>query len=450
MKRLLYLLACLPLAACFTTETREVPAPDSGGATTIQDMGSKAFSTPAPNLSAEALALHRRGDAGFEAKFVTAPAPVNGGLGPVFNNTSCVACHAGDGRGRPPAPGEILSSLLFRLSLPGADAHGGPAPVPGYGGQLQTRAVVGKEPEAQVEIAYRDSAVRFADGTEATLRVPAYRMTDYYLPMPAEVLLSPRVAPPVFGLGLLEAIDESAVLALADEDDKDGDGISGKANYSWDALAGKKALGRFGWKANTPSLLLQTAAAYNNDMGITTRVFPRETCDGQAQGCDSAAAEVDSATLAAVTFYVRSLAVPARRHTGDPEVRRGERLFKTLQCAACHIPSFRTGAFEGIPEISGQSIQPFTDLLVHDMGEGLADGRPDFLATGREWRTPPLWGIGLTETVNGHTQFLHDGRARNLTEAVLWHGGEAGKAREGFKSLSAADRNALLAFLDSL
>lgn len=443
-------LATLLVTGCFTTESPETASPDAGGATTIRSEGSHAFSSPAGNLSEEALRFHAEGDAAFEANFVTAPAPVNGGLGPVFNNTSCSACHAADGRGRPPANGETLSSLLFRMSLPGADGHGGPLPVPGYGTQLQPRAVFGKSPEAQVEILYRDSTVRFADGTEASLRIPSYRMTGYYQPVPEECLLSPRVAPPVFGLGLLEAVPESAVLALADEADGNGDGISGKANYVWDEVAGKKALGRFGWKANVADLFLQSAAAYNNDMGITSWIFPQETCFGQSQGCESAGPEIDSATLAAVTFYVRTLAVPARRRTGDAGVQRGEALFRTLRCAGCHVPELATGDFSGIPEISGQAIQPFTDLLVHDMGEGLADGRPDFLAGGREWRTPPLWGIGLTEVVNGHTRFLHDGRARNLTEAILWHGGEAEKARKDFLALDADGRKILLAFLNSL
>ena len=438
------------LAGCFSVEAPRTAPAESGGATTIRDITSAAFSSPAPNLDAADLAFHREGDAAFEATFVTAPAPVRGGLGPVFNNTSCVACHAGDGRGRPPAPGESMASMLIRLSVPGRDEFGGPSPVPGYGGQLQQRAVYGARPEAQVTIAYRDSLVRFADGAEASLRIPDYALADGYLPMPEGVLTSARVAPPVFGLGLLEAVEERAILAHADPEDKDGDGISGRANYAWDVLAGRAALGRFGWKSNTPGLLQQCAAAYNNDMGITTPVFPRETCYGQSQGCAETAPEVDSATLAAVTFYVRTLAVPARRGGEDPATRNGESLFRSLGCAACHLPDLGTAAEAPIRALAGQAIHPYTDLLLHDMGEGLSDGRPDFLATAREWRTPPLWGIGLTATVNSHTQFLHDGRARDLTEAILWHGGEAEKSKEGFRALDGNGRKALLAFLNSL
>lgn len=438
------------LAGCLSPESPRMDPPESGGATTIHDVSSAAFSAPAPNLDSQALELHRAGDAAFEAKFVTAPAPIRGGLGPVFNNVSCVACHAGDGRGRPPADGEALASMLVRLSVPGADTHGGPLPVPGYGGQLQPRAVFGASPEAQVSIAYRDSVVRYADGAEARLRIPSYGLADAYAPLPEGVLLSPRVSPPVFGLGLLEAVEESAILAHADPDDRDGDGISGKANYAWDEIAGKPALGRFGWKANTPGLLQQCAAAYNNDMGITSYVFPRETCYGQSQGCEEGPPEVDSATLQAVAFYVRTLAVPARRGTDDPEVRRGGKLFAALRCAACHLPDLRTGGNAQVASLAGQGIHPYTDLLLHDMGEGLSDGRPDFRAEAREWRTPPLWGIGLTSIVNGHTQFLHDGRARDLAEAVLWHGGEAAAAKDGFLALPGSDRKALLAFLNSL
>lgn len=448
--RCLALWGCLALAGCFSTDAPEAPLPLAGGAMTIHSETSAAFSSPSPNLEGAALRRHMDGDAAFEATFVTAPAPVNGGLGPVFNNTSCAACHAGDGRGRPPASGETIASMLIRLSLPGVDGNGAPLSVPGFGSQLQQRAVFGKQPEAQVDIAYRDSVVRMADGEEISLRIPDYRIRDAYAPLGNDVLISPRVAPPVFGLGLLEAVDEAAILALADESDRDGNGISGKANYVHDALTGKQALGRFGWKANTPNLIQQNAAAYNNDMGITSPVFPEETCQGQIQGCESGEPEVDEATLAEVTFYVQTLAVPAQRNADDPEVHGGERVFKTLRCDACHVPDLATGSRSDLPEVSGQRIRPFTDLLVHDMGAGLDDGRPDFLATGREWRTAPLWGIGLTGIVNGHTQFLHDGRARNLAEAVLWHGGEAEKPREDFRKLEKADRERLLRFLESL
>jgi CxxC motif-containing protein (DUF1111 family) len=255
----------------------------------------------------------------------------------------------------------------------------------------------------------------------------------------------------VFGLGLLEAIPEATILALADEGDQDGDGISGKANYVWDVQKNGLSLGRFGWKANQPTLIQQVASAYHDDMGITTSLLPRENSDGQSQydgrGDDP---ELSDEILDVVTFYVQTLAVPARRDLDDPLVQRGEQLFDNARCSACHIPTLQTGTLSDVPEVSNQTIQPFTDLLLHDMGPGLADNRPDFLATGSEWRTPPLWGIGLVKVVNGHTNFLHDGRARGLLEAILWHGGEAEQSREAVQEMSTNDRDALIAFLESL
>jgi CxxC motif-containing protein (DUF1111 family) len=437
MRAFLILIAAAGMAGCLQSSPTPDPVVDdaSGGATTIRDASSFAFSTPAPNLDGAAFDLHMQGDAAFEAAFVTAPSKVNPGLGPVFNNTSCVACHARDGRGRPPEPGQPLVSMLFRMSLSGSGGLGGP--VPGFGSQLQPRAVFGKAPEAEVR-------------GSVTLSVPSYEVLNSYIPMPAGVIWSPRVAPSVFGLGLLEAVDESTLRGLADENDADGDGVSGRINMVEDALTGRTAVGRFGLKSNTPNLLQQSAAAYNNDMGITSHVFPAETCAGQSQGCDASGIEVDSVTLASVAFYVRSLAVPARRDIRNASVLEGEALFSSLGCAACHIPTLRTGVLDGVAAVSDQTIHPYTDLLIHDMGEGLSDGRPDFLASGREWRTAPLWGIGLTEVVSGHTRFLHDGRARNLEEAILWHGGEAEKAKEKYRNLDPIDRATLVMFLQSL
>ncbi|MCB0711785.1 MAG: thiol oxidoreductase [Ignavibacteriae bacterium] len=424
----------------------------SGGATTILNANSNAFSTPAPNLSGSQLDLHAKGDAEFESKFVAAPAEVYGGLGPVFNSNSCVSCHVRDGRGRPPFVGEEASQMLMRISLPGSDPiTGEPLPVPGYGTQLFDKSIFGKRPQGKFRVDWAEISGTYGDGTSYTLRKPLYAITDAYRPMPSNMLYSPRVAPPVFGGGLLEAIPESAILANADPSDANGDGISGKANYVWNVEQSSKSVGRFGWKANTPTLLQQTAAAYRNDMGITSPYFPVESAFGSEQddghGDDP---EISMKTLEAVTFYVQTLAVPARRNVRDETVRRGEVLFANLGCASCHVPSFQTGVLTNVPEVSNQRIYPYTDLLLHDVGEELADRRPDFDADGREWRTPPLWGIGLTSIVNGHTFFLHDGRARSLAEAILWHGGEAEAAREGFRTIAKEDREALITFLESL
>ena len=426
----------------------------SGGQTTVFDASSHAFSIPAPNLSASALEKHLEGDVEFEAVFVTAPAVVNPGLGPIYNNVSCINCHSRDGRGRPPDADEGLVSLLFRLSLPKTeDAMDGkpPIPVPGFGTQLNNRAIVNASPEGKVKIDYTEQTLTTEDGTRVHLRYPNYTFTETYQPLPKEVEVSPRVAPVVFGLGLLEAIPENVILAYADEADADGDGISGKPNYVWDVVLQRYNLGRFGWKANQPTLLQQVAAAYHDDMGITTSLFRTENSAGQPQlTAHSETPEVSNEILDVVTFYVQTLAVPARRNVDDPQVKHGEQLFAKAQCASCHIPTLRTGVLVGVPSVSNQTIQPFTDMLLHDMGPELADNRPDFRASGREWRTPPLWGIGLVKRVNGHTNFLHDGRARDLMEAILWHGGEAEASRKTVEQMSKVEREALIAFLESL
>ncbi len=426
----------------------------AGGETTIFDASSHAFSIPAPNLSPTALEKHLAGDVEFEAAFVPAPAVINPGLGPIYNNVSCINCHARDGRGRPPGVDEGLVSLLFRLSLPReADAveGGAPIPVPGFGTQLNNRAIVDAVPEGKVQIGYTEEPLTTADGTRVYLRYPHYTFTDTYQPLPENVEVSPRVAPAVFGLGLLEAVPESVILAYADETDANGDGISGKPNYVWDVVNQRYTLGRFGWKANQPTLLQQVAAAYHDDMGLTTSLFSVENAAGQSQlTAHSTTPEVSDAILEVVTFYVQTLSVPARRNIEDPLVKEGERLFAAAQCASCHIPTLRTGVLAGVPSVSNQTIHPYTDLLLHDMGPALADERPDFHADGREWRTPPLWGIGLVQRVNGHTNFLHDGRARDLMEAILWHGGEAEVSRQRVEQMSQAERDALIAFLESL
>ncbi len=452
-------LLCTLITACDSgdpTDPEKMDVSDkkfSGGETTIFDATSHAFSTPAPNLSADGLAKHLEGDVEFEAVFVTVPAELNPGLGPVYNNIACINCHARDGRGRAPTSGEKFTSMLFRVSLPNPNSDGthGPVPVPGFGTQLNNRAIFGVPPEGTVTIDYTEGEFMTSDGVKVHLRTPSYKIENAYQPLPDDVEISPRVAPVVFGLGLLEAVPESTILALADEDDQDDDGISGKPNYVWDVQKNGLSLGRFGWKANQPTLLQQVASAYHDDMGITTSLLPRESSDGQSQyDGRSDDPELSDEILDVVTFYVQTLAVPARRNLDDPIVQHGEELFESAGCSGCHIPTLQTGTLSDVPEVSNQTIHPYTDLLLHDMGPGLADNRPDFRASGSEWRTPPLWGIGLVKVVNGHTNFLHDGRARGLLEAVLWHGGEAEQSRDAVQEMSASDRNALIAFLESL
>ena len=417
----------------------------SGGATTVFDVSPNAFSLPAPNLSDKHLDLHEVGDEQFEVEFEP-----NNGLGPVFDNVSCEGCHVGDGRGRPPAAGEQFASFLFRGSVRGLGAHGGPSPIPGFGTQIQLRAIPGLTPEATASIAYTDSTGSFSDGTQFTLRVPHYTLVGGYSALPSGFLFSPRSAPAVFGLGLLEAVTQGDLLGMADPQDRNKDGVSGRVNMVWDAIKGRMEVGRFGWKANAPNLLQQGAGAYNGDMGITSTIFPAESCEGQYPECAAHAAEIDPQLVKAVAFYTQTLGVPARRNLDDAAATEGEQLFYAAGCNGCHVPTLRTGNLQGVPEVSNQVIHPYTDLLLHDMGPALADGRPDFLASGSEWRTAPLWGIGLLETVNDHTNLLHDGRARGVLEAVLWHGGEATKARERVQDMSAQQRDALVAFLQSL
>ncbi|HMU69572.1 MAG TPA: di-heme oxidoredictase family protein, partial [Chitinophagales bacterium] len=305
--------------------------------------------------------------------------------------------------------------------------------------------------EAMVDISYVESTYSFPDGETYSLRKPIYTIINNYAPLPSDVALSVRVAPPVFGLGLLEIIPEEAIIALADEQDADKNGISGKANYVYDVRTGLMALGRFGWKANQPNLDQQNAAAFNEDMGITNPIFQTESCFGQLQfdGITDEP-EITMPVLEDVTFYVRTLAVPAPRNLEDANIQEGKMYFYKAGCNTCHNPSFTTGIAINAPELSNQKIYPYTDMLLHDMGDAMGDGRQDYLATGNEWKTRPLWGIGLTQLANGHTVFLHDGRARNLTEAIMWHGGEAEASTEYFESLTKEQRDKLLEFLMAL
>lgn len=448
-----FIMPALLLTMCRKAEPFEESGYDerlSGGLTTVFDETSGAFGHAMDGLGERDQTVHSRGDKAFEQTFVAAPAPVNSGLGPIFNNVSCISCHHNDGKGTPTA-GFVNSSLLFRISPGGYDANGGPMPMPGYGGQLQDVAIWGKQPEVKINISYTEFTVAYNDGNKATLRKPTYTLSNAYTAMAGNYTLSPRLAPPVFGLGLLENIPESTILSFADEFDADGDGISGKANYVYNAETKRKEIGRFGLKANMPTINTQVAGAYNQDMGITNRILNKESTWGQPQIDElNDDPELADSTLAAVAYYIKTLAVPARRNTRQVDVLRGETLFGRINCSGCHKPTLQTGTDLTLPQISNQRIHPYTDLLLHDMGEGLADGYTDYLATGNEWRTATLWGIGLFEKTNGIPYYLHDGRARTIEEAILWHGGEAQKSRDAFMQLSKTDRDALIKFIRSL
>lgn len=444
------------------TETTDpaVPVPPddqlalSGGDATVFMEGSTAFSQSVPGLDREANRAFSVGNNFFNDNWVTAPASTTGrdGLGPLFNAQSCSSCHLFDGRGAPPANNDDPErGLLLRLSIIGPD--GTPVPEPTYGDQLQDRAITDVPVEGRIVIDYAEVPGQYADGTAYSLLKPTYSIADLgYGPMAHDVMISPRIAPAVFGVGLLEAVTEATVLAASDPEDADGDGISGRPNMIVVA-DGSSVLGRFGWKANVPTVNDQNAGAFLGDIGITTPVRPDENCTAVQAECQQSinggTPEVDELKLSRVTFYTRTLAVPGRRDVGLVDTTAGEALFMEAGCASCHSPQLVTGKSD-IAQLSEQTIRPYTDLLIHDMGEGLADGRPDQSATGTEWRTAPLWGIGLVDDVNGHSRYLHDGRARNLEEAILWHGGEAEASTAEFIEMTAQSRRQLLIFLESL
>lgn len=454
-----------------TVEAFEIMA---GGATTSRKkLNTTAFSFPSANLSFEEQRDFLLGNGLFEKFWVSSPASTQAsdGLGPLFNARSCQGCHLRDGRGHPPRAGEEPVALFLRLSVPPEteaertmldEGRALVLPEPTYGTQFQTFAVQGLPAEGRLRVSYAEKPVTLADGTEVSLRVPTYEMTDLgYGPMRPDVMVSPRVAPQMIGLGLLEAIHPGDILARADPEDADGDGISGRASLRRDAQTGEWVLGRFGWKASEPTVRSQSAGAFAGDIGISSPDVPKPfgDCMPAQTACFDlptgeqahlGESEAPDPVMALVDFYSRNLAVPARRDVDAPEVLTGKALFSDLGCASCHTPKYVTSRKAAQPGHRFQLIWPYTDLLLHDMGEGLADHRPAGSASGREWRTPPLWGIGLTELVSGQESYLHDGRARTLEEAILWHGGEGQAARDGYAALEKADRDALIRFLKSL
>ena len=416
----------------------------------------EAFAQPMPGLSDTEREQFFRGRTLVRQSWVVAPSKDDqvDGLGPLYNRLACISCHPHNGRGRPPeAATERMLSMLVRLSVPGHDDHGGPKPHPAYGGQLNEEGIPGVPGEGRATLRWHEVVtVRLAGGEKVSLRKPQIKFAELaYGPIDG-VLTSPRVGEQMVGMGYLDAVSEATLEGMAKETKPDG--VKGRVNRVWNPETKRMEAGRFGYKCNMPTLRAQSAGAFNGDIGITSPLFPDENCTSVQKACQKApnggSPELSAAQLDEVEFYLAHLDVPPRRNAADPVVKRGEVRFAEIGCAACHRQELKTGDGAHFPRLAGQTIRPYTDLLVHDMGKGLSDRRPDGLASGSEWRTSPLWGLGLTAAVSESGFYLHDGRARSLVEAIVWHGGEATKARDRFVRLGKEEREALLAFLDSL
>ena len=430
-----FAIALCALAACGDMTAEPENADRQGGDTTVDDRTRDAFTHPAQNLTMAQRAVFQAGGGPFDFHWEI---PL---LGPLFNNDACFGCHGSNGRGLSKiGNGELQSQALIRISLPdGApEVPGGDVPVPGFGLQLQDHATVGL-PEVIVSLEWVSHTETYGDGQAVKLREPRVdpRLPDGSFLLP-DIRMSYRQAPGVFGLGLLEAVPDATLAALADPDDTDGDGVSGRVNMVWDAIQQRAMIGRFGHKATVATLREQTAAAFATDMGLSNKLAPEP--DGTR--------DVGDDQFEQTLFFISTIAVPTAGPQ-DAAARRGRALFDDFGCAVCHTPTLVTGDHV-IPELAHQTIHPYTDLLLHDVGDLLTDARRDFTAAGVEWRTPPLWGLGLVQVVSPDATFLHDGRARTLAEAILWHGGEAQAAREAFRRADKAQRDALIGFLQTL
>lgn len=415
------------------------------------------FDQPFAEIDGELLDQFLEGQALFNA--VWSPAgvddPATDGLGPLFNASSCADCHPASGRRQVPPDGELTDvGLVVRLSVPQIDpVTGAPVPEPVYGDQLQDSAVEGLEGEGRIFTNYVSQTGTYPDGTPFEILWPTVNVRGPTQgPLTPLVQFSARIGGQLIGTGLLEAIPEETILALADPSDVNGDGISGRPNFVWNPVTESTEFGRFGWKSNVATLEQQIAQAAHGDMGLTSPLIPVQNCTPAQADCNEAAGdddfEVTEAQLEAISTYLRLLAVPEPRTEGNPAAERGQEHFSEFGCTSCHVESLTTGPSD-IPGLSEQTIQPYTDLLLHDLGFDMSDDRPDFQASPLEWRTPPLWGLGLIPVENDRG-FLHDGRARTLEEAILWHGGEGATSRGNFLRADAQAREELLEFLSSL
>lgn len=441
------------------TFRRADPRVLSGGDLTHFSTGTRPFGQPASNLPWQLAGLFDDGNGLFDQPMHVPRAELKGqtrsGVGPFYNAIGCAQCHFADGRPEKPyETGEAMLGLFVRMSAP--DGHGGWRAPPGYNAQLHDKAAPGVVPEGKGRIDWVEVSGHLADGETYSLRKPVVSVSELRNgALPEGTLLEVRNAPRVNGLGLLEAVPDAALVARAEANRGRRDAIRGRPNYVTDPVRGERRIGRFSLKANEVSLRVQAAAAAINDMGMTSPIFPHETCLPDQADCLEAFTEsgerpeFSDEDLDKLEFYLQFLAVPARRDVDDPLARRGERVFHDLQCSACHQDTLRTGDSHPQPRLRDQTFHPYTDLLLHDMGPELA-GRPDGEAGPNDWRTAPLWGIGKDLRSHGYGRYLHDGRARDPAEAILWHGGEAQAARDAYARLARSDRDALLRFLDSL
>ena len=477
-------LAGVPMQQLASFDPQEIK---QGGDTGISITSSESYSKPSSNITASRKGSFFIGNAFFRQPWVIAPASTDSrdGLGALFNVAACQSCHVKDGRGHAPMTADDdADSLLIRLAMPATtdeqrqqlkDSLIEKVAHPMYGGQLQDRGIQGVPAEARISVQWTDKPVAFADGHVETLRSPTFNLTKPgYGPFDDELMVSPRIALPMIGLGLLEQIPDEAIKKQAVQANNANVGISGKFNWVMDPQTGKVALGRFGWKAGQTKLLTQNQSAFNEDMGLTSNIRPNESCTPMQTACINATTgadeqgngkppvEVNDEVAKFVEFYTRNLAVPHRRDADDKLVLAGKKRFYDMGCQSCHTPRYQLPKTDDDHlEQHGQVIYPYTDLLLHDMGDDLADRtiagklpskelQVEFLANSYEWRTPALWGIGLAQTVDPQATFLHDGRARTLMEAVLWHGGEAGKQKQKVLMLDKQGRAELNAFLKSL
>ncbi len=419
------------------------------------------YAQPVDGLDAQQTRLFDDGYKQFGAPWTVFPrADGAWGLGPYFHANACTGCHVNIGRGLVDEFGsKPVFQQLVRLSVVREGKGGVIDPHPAYDQQVQPFSIFGPtvDPisgEADVRIEWQAEKVVLADGTEVVLRKPDIKITNgKFGAIDDSVMKSLRNTPALFGLGYLEAVSEQDILALAAA--QKAAGYNGRPNYVADDSTGKRKLGRFGWKANQPSISQQVAAAHLGDMGITSSLYPDDDCTAIETKCmdltyKQGKPDLDDTSWQAVNFFMAATEAPPQRKKHDATVQRGAKLFRDMACAVCHVPDLKAGKYPRVPAIEGEHFHAYTDLLLHDMGAALADGRPDFKASGRDWRTAPLWGIGLSARVNGSADLLHDGRARNVMEAILWHGGEAQKARDGFARLKREDREALIAFVNSL